>query len=444
VIRSAQVRTGALFAILLALPAAARANPDALVPTISPPDWQGVTGSATNIFARVDYEFEDDSSQLFREQVGAPGTNPAGPVPLHRDLAFSQQRHTITPRIDVGLLRDTWIYGALPIVVAQSRVLRYDSGVDAGTSSTIADGLVGAGGFDAHDPTTPPGGDVVFRGVGRHGLDQLHLGVGVAPMNQQRDPTKPTWKLGAEARVAVGRVMRFDPTAPAANTSVGYGVHELRLWTTFDRRIGWAEPWAEFFWQVPLAETSSSLFQNPGFGTSHTDKMQQAGVQFGLEATFVDTPDKNRISLDLGARAIAHFSGREYSEMWEVFAYAGNPATGGPLVLDADPTTAGPQPLAHPGITNLENFLETGAHAALRGELGTHVRFAVLGDAVWKTDHVITFADAGIDKNGDDLVNPGTSEVNPLHVDRIDLVGHRYHSVHGFTVIVGVQGQVLF
>jgi len=63
---------------------------------------------------------------------------------------------------------------------------------------------------------------------------------------------------------------------------------------------------------------------------------------------------------------------------------------------------------------------------------------------VWLSDHVITFADAGVDKNGNNVIDPGTNEVNPLHVDAIDLVGHRYHSVHGMSYILGVQGQVLF
>jgi len=43
-----------------------------------------------------------------------------------------------------------------------------------------------------------------------------------------------------------------------------------------------------------------------------------------------------------------------------------------------------------------------------------------------------------------DLVNPGTAEVNPLHNQKIDLVGHRYRSVGNFGVVIGVQGQVLF
>jgi hypothetical protein len=64
---------------------------------------------------------------------------------------------------------------------------------------------------------------------------------------------------------------------------------------------------------------------------------------------------------------------------------------------------------------------------------------------VWKTDHAISFADAGVDRADDgDLVNPGTDEVNPLHAPLIDLVGHRYRSVDGFDIVLGVTGQVLF
>jgi hypothetical protein len=70
----------------------------------------------------------------------------------------------------------------------------------------------------------------------------------------------------------------------------------------------------------------------------------------------------------------------------------------------------------------------------------------VVADTVWKTDHAISFADAGVDRSTDDndLVNPGTDEVNPLHVPTIDLVGHRYRSVDGFDLVIGVSGQVLF
>jgi hypothetical protein len=454
-IRSHRVRSLIVVAAVVgAFALVAEANPDALVPSLAPPgNWQGVQGSATDVFVHIDYEYEIDRSSITRERVGDPSADPNGPLTAQKDLVFHQYRHTVIPKVEVGLLHDTWIYAAMPIVITQSRELKFDSGVDASTSSTFGydPANPGANGyglltspFDAQAPSTPPPAGFAFRGVDRHGLDQLNLGFGVAPMNQRRDDTKPTWKIGAEIRIPIGRVQRFDPTLPGDNTAVGAGAYEMRLWTTFDRRLGWAEPWVELFWQAPVGYTDAALFKNPGFGATNTGKQQQAGVFGGFEVYAVDDKDHNRISLDLGARAIAHFEGRDYSELWEVFAYSGHSDLGGPLALDADPTTAGNQSLNHPGISNFENYLETAARIALRGELGTHVRFAVLGDMVWKTDHVISFADAGVDKSGNDLVDPNTAEVNPLHVDRIDLVGHRYHSVDNFGVIIGVQGMVLF
>src|SRR5439155_23925918 len=99
---------------MLALPVAARANPDSLVPTLSPPgSYIAVQGSATNIFARIDYDYETDRADIMREETGG--------LVLAHDLVFHSVKHTITPRIEVGLLKDTWIYGALPIVVTQMR-----------------------------------------------------------------------------------------------------------------------------------------------------------------------------------------------------------------------------------------------------------------------------------------------------------------------------------
>jgi hypothetical protein len=427
-----------------ALAFVAHANPDGLVPTLEPPGQWGsaVQGSATDVFVYIDYNYEVDRASITREAVGTT-TATTGPVPVEKDLLFHQYRHTITPRIEVGLLKDMWLYGALPIVISQSRELKLDQGVTTMSSSTIADGYVPQAGFDANNPTTPPPGGIVFRGADRHGLDQVHVGLGVAPMNQARDDTKPTWKIGGELRIPIGRVQRFDPTDPGGNSAVGHGTYEARLWTTFDRRLGWAEPWVELFWQVPVGYTDAAPFKNPGFGATNTGMQQSAGVVGGFEAYAIDDKDHNKISLELGGHAIAHFEGRDYSEMWEVFAYAGHSSTD-PLSLDADPTMAGVQPLSHPGISNLENYLETAARVAVRGELGKNVKFAVLGDMIWKTDHIISFADAGVDRSGNDLVDPGTAEVNPLHNDRIDLVGHRYHSTDNFGVVLTVQGMVLF
>ncbi len=236
-------------------------------------------------------------------------------------------------------------------------------------------------------------------------------------------------------------------------------MHEVRLWTSFDKKIGWAEPHAEVFWQVPIAVTSSSPFQDLGYGSTHALPGEQAGVSFGFEAAAVDDKaTQNHVSLDLGSRIVAHFEGRDYSEMWEVFKLAGNASSTCRTrwALDADPTTAGGAGAVQSRRHEHREYLQVAANAALRVQIGKRVRLAFLGEVVVNTDHAITFDDAGIPspscapgqttncENGNPVVHPNTREVNPAYVPAIDLVGHRYLSEHDLGVVLGLQAQFLF
>lgn len=445
------LRTLAIVGAVAGASSPAFANPDLLVPSA------GVEGAPMSVHIRLDYGYELDSSTIMREHVGAPDADPLGGVPRSKDLVFHQYRHILTPRAEVGIFRDTWLSVALPIVIGQARELELAPGIGRGDSLTLETGLLPVGGFDARDPSAAPPGDLVFRGVSRSGLDQIHVGLNVAPMNQRRDDTKPTWKVGAEMRFAIGRVQRFDSLDPGSETGVGRGIHEIKLWTSVDRRFSWTEGWFEMFWKAPIAARETSLFKDPGFGTTNAKASQSGGVSFGVETYALDDKQTgNQISLDIGGRIVGHFEGRQYSELWEVFAYAGDSRGTGALILDRDPTETGRQAMSHPGISNVENYLETAGRFALRASLGAHVRFAAIVDLTWKTDHVISFADAGVDlpscsdssgaceDSTNDVVNPGTREVNPLHSAPIDLVGHRYHSVDNFGVVVGLEAQALF
>ncbi len=424
------------------------ANPASEVASAADP------GNTADLHVTVDYAYEADKSTIVRESIGT-NPDPLAPIQKTKDLTFHQFRHVITPRATMGIYHDTFVSVALPIVIQQARELELVNGLARTDSSTVVDGLLPAEGFDATDPGTPLPDNLMFKGRKRSGLSQVHLGLGVAPMSQLRDPTKPTWKLGADVMLAVGKIMKFDALDPGSETGVSKGVHELRLWTSFARRFPHTEGHMELFWQVPLRERKGSLFRDPGFGATNTKLGQQAGINFGLEAYAIDDKaNRNRISFDLGASVVGHFEGRDYTEMWEVFALAGDSRGAGPLILDADPTVADVQPLSHPGISNFENYLETSTRFALRAALGNHAQFAVVVDLKWKTDHAISFADAGVDlptcgngrceADANDLVNPGTQEVNPLHAPRIDLVGHRYLSTDNFGVVVGIQGRVLW
>jgi hypothetical protein len=447
VLRTITVGFGLVSATLVGAPAA-HANPAGVVPTAGAPD----AGAAVHVV--VDYAYELDDAQINREQVGA-GADPLGPQQLRADLAFRQVRQLVTPRAELAIYRNVWVSFAAPIVLAQSSELRLAAGVDRLTSSTFADGLLPAGGFDAQAPGTPLTGDLAFRSIQRRGVPELRGGLGWAPMNQALDDTKPTWKLGVEGRFAIGPVMQLDAADPASDAGVSTGVHELRVWTSIDRRFRYFEGWFEVSFRQPIATSGDSLFQDPGFGARSVRPGPTGSAAFGLETYVVDHPTSGRrYSIDVGGRLTTHFEGRGYSEMWEVFAFAGG--SGGPLQLDADPLTSGVQALANPGVSNIEGYLEASGRVALRARLGRHVSLAALGEVVWKSNHVISFADAGVDlptcplggsrceNDNNDLVNPGTQEVNPLQTPLVDLVGHRYQAVDNRGIVLGAEVQILF
>lgn len=453
---------------VLALPTSASAGPDSEVASSFEDE------DRFDLHLTLDYGYELHTGAVMREQVRSD-LGQGDPVPVGRDLFYKSSRHVITPRAELGIFHNLALTFALPIVVIDQRTLELDQRdtpcsfvtprtcIDRASSSTIADGLLPMQGFDADDPATGfPGDDaLIFRGPDRKGLDQFHVGFVVAPMNQANDDTKPTWKLGAELRISVGEVAELDGDDPGANTGVSSGVHELKLYSTVARRIGWAEPYFEAWWQAPISEKQASPFQDPGFGARSIDKQQEAGTRFGFEAIAVDKgPERQRVSLDLSARVLAHFEGRNYSPMWEVFALAGDAERAGPLVLDESPTQAGMQAMSHPGISNVENYLEVGGRAALRADLGPLVHIAALFEISNETRHVLTFADAGVDFEAcsggssgsgtacepasNEVVNPGTAEVNPVHAPVIDLVGHRYVLDGAMNLTFGVQARVLF
>ena len=99
-------------------------NPASLVPGGQDPDNPNVDEAqkSVDVFGEVDYSYELDSSTVVRERLG-PGADPDAPLPTVQDLKYKQFKHTITPRLQVGIYHDTFLYAALPIVITQVREL---------------------------------------------------------------------------------------------------------------------------------------------------------------------------------------------------------------------------------------------------------------------------------------------------------------------------------
>jgi hypothetical protein len=444
-----------------------------------------------DLFVGVRYLFEARRAAIKRELSGTVlEDTPPGAVPIVRDLVFHEDRHVITPHAAIGVFRDLQLSFALPIVVNLTREYEFDQRadpcvfpgssqpatcIDRTNSSTLIDKLLpdganGSIGYDAGDPTT--GFDLdsttLFRSVGRSGLDQVHLGVSWAPMNQERDDTKPTWVLSAELRYSVGKIMKWDRLDPGSQTGVSRGVHEVRLSTGVSKRTRWAEPFVFFWWLAPIGvrgdnarDPDSSLFWDVGFGQRSARPQQSAGTLFGFEAIVYDKPGSGeRLNLELAGRLEAKFNGLGYSEMWEPFAFAGdvhdNPT--GPLVVDLDPTSPQDTPVSHPGVSLIENYMSFGARAGLNAQLGKNVKFGASFEIGRDQTHTITYTDAGrelpacgmgaappsCEVPDDDVVTPDTVEVDPLHKQIIDVTGRRYLVDETTVLTVLVNGTIVF
>lgn len=437
-----------------------------------------------DLFVTVRYEFEARHASIKREFAGLMGSMVDGPVPVVKDLRYKQTRHLLTPRLEVGAFRDLQLHAELPIVLADGREYGWDQTadpcifandpqgrmptcIDIRNSSTVGidgfrllpDGTMGGGmGYDAGDPMAnfdPVNSKTVFRGVNRKGLDTINFGLTWAPVNQEKDDTKPTWVIGAEFRLSIGQIMKFNRFMPGTEDGVSEGVHWFRASTGLSKRTTWAEPYVFFWWQAPIGvrgdtpeDPEGSLFWDVGFGQENKTPQQQAGTVFGFEAIpWENKRQKQKIALQLQGRVEAHFEGRGYSEAWELFAYAGdridNP--GGPLLLDSDPVAAGAQLMSHPGVTDIENYLTWGGRMGVRGQVGERAKFDASFEISGDQQHRISWTDAGREgADADDVITPGTAEVNPLHRQIIDVVGRRYIAGGSavFTFLVG--GTLLF
>jgi len=432
-----------------------------------------------NLHTSIDYKFSSRSSVIKREFVGFPGSQEDDPVPLVRDLLFSGSSHELIPKIELGIFHNLWLSASLPLVLHSANTLSFDQRdkpcvfpgagtptcINADNSTTVQDGLLPSTGFDSRDPNGPgftnPNASTIFRGTSRRGTSQLRLGIGVAPMNQANDDTKPTWKIGSELRLPLGATKKFNRFDPNKAKGVSDGVTSVRLWTSMAREIGWAEPHFELWWQAPLTEKANAPLAplDQGFGVTSEAPQQNVGTTFGVEATLWEKPEESlRVGVDLSTTLNAYFEGRGYSDMWEVFAYAGTATDpSAPLVLDEEPTISGVQSKSHPGVSNIENYMTLDSQFRVTADAGDRVRFSAGMGLQYEQSHLISFANAGTDlptctggvvancETGDNVVvNPGTTEVNPLHAPTIDLAGHRYRVGEGKTLLFTLNARFLF
>src|SRR5262245_54002326 len=82
-----------------------------------------------HVFLGVDYTFSARRAAIKRELSGATNTGAApDTIPIVKDLVFAEDRHVVTPHLELGIFRDVQLGVALPIVVSMNRTYEFDQG----------------------------------------------------------------------------------------------------------------------------------------------------------------------------------------------------------------------------------------------------------------------------------------------------------------------------
>jgi hypothetical protein len=439
---------------------------------------QDFNDNAFDLHFGVSYDFDFKKAAIQREW-GAGGKNN-----LARDLVYRQFRHTVTPTLEIGLWHDLSVYVAMPVVISDTRNYEFDQEqggdcvfpenpsttnfepgsatcVNKTNSTSIRDGIIPRDGFDALEDSNPYGQftdketDVIFRAPVRRGLDQIHVGMKIGVLSQDRKSHLPNWLIGLEGRFAIAKGQTFSraiqTSDPSGNHRVGRGMHELGVWTALSRRYRFLDPFFGAHWRQSL-RAGNSQFENYGSTQGKVNPQSEAGAYFGAEIVpWENKTQGKRFSIVLMGSTALHYNGRAYSEVWELLADSpalvgdyspGNSqgcSAGAALAHAAanplDPArnggyvAAGGQDCAsYNGITTVNDFGTFGLNAGLNFHMSKYARLNFGVDMSTNTRHFVTAASRGDgSKSGDpDLVEQDSVDVNPVRRDVVDNVGRRY------------------
>ena len=329
--------------------------------------------------------------------------------------------------------------------------------VNADNSTSVFDGILPKGGYDAANRGVGLGGNQAFRSVtrgarggsGADAFDTFNLGLTWAPLSQARDDTKPTWTVLVEGQFSIGNIKAFDRAAPDKNHGVSDGTHRLFIQTALSKRFRWFEPYWSAWYLLPIPR-GDSLYVDYGRAQKQKNPMQQGGTSFGTEIVPLDRAERQyKLAIDLRGRIEGHFNGRGYSEAWELLAGAPalacddaqapyNPACGGGA--PANPYNLKP---AFTGVTTIENYATLGVDLGLQAQLGPYIRFRTGFLYSHDQSHLITGEDIGTPMNGSGRVTE-PNEFNPAYRPIIDQVGRRYRVDNVNTYDFYLWAQVMF
>lgn len=382
--------------------------------------------------------------------------------------SYSQSLTVLEVGGDIGIHHDLALSLRLPLILADARELS-----DLDGSSRNPQRL--------QDPNGQQLFSLPFKSPTRSGVDWFSAALNYAIFNQQRDPTKPTWVIGAEGRFAIGDRIHAcnenaqikcpdpaNPTGPGREPGISRGMHSIIANTVFSRRFGYVEPYTGFRMHVELPQSNSDFGATSDIKGTLLNRPPIVGTfTVGMEVYPWENREQfQRVVIDLRLRGSYHSPGRDYTELFDALGSSQaatlrnpNPSAyrAGPdgFTSVADPNAA---KVFFTGITDQQAFGAFGSSAGVTWQAGEYMKFTAGLGLTYVQSHLITAADAcnpdfkgdagasGPCRTGAASAGGGstTGIPNPNHRQVIDLPGRRF-SVDDTTIVdLWLSGVVMF
>ncbi len=405
------------------------------------------------------YEHSWRNSKIYRESsILQPGLTRGGFTSSNLNVAnYSQKTSRLLTRADIGVYKDIAIVVRLPVILSDDRQLEQNGGTLPSTT------LVGNPGEQLFA--------LPFKSPTRSGIEYLALGMDFGPMNQARNPTKPTWMLGGEVRIDVSEPMHACNKSPAAlnvqssqvqcayphdidrdgngseadyrdndtglqldegpsgqrKPGVSRGTTGLAFHTFLSRRVKYIEPYGGFdvLFEFP---TSSSDFQATDLQGSLVNHPPLRGkMTVGIAVIPWEIRDAfQRLTIDGRFTGEYVSEGRDYNELFDALGSSDAPSIRFPQFSDyhANPVTSdvgnhpsvvdpASQKVYYTGLTDTQQhgIYTFGVQATYQA--GEFVKFNVGGSYMLVQGHFLSFDQACNPDFNNNLAASGPCRTNP-------------------------------
>lgn len=336
-----------------------------------------------------------------------------------RELDYQRHSFRLRPRIDVGVFHDLAVFFEWPIVLYDQQSTRFHSGTSA-ANSTITRDMESAPSLDGWPQTGGSGGDFpddngsavygfpaqsyngwkMNRGDGsfesvRAGFDYPILGVRWSPLNNERDPSKPTITLQADYNLGFIPLPVSDPTndrhTPSDPGPVARGLHEFHFHVGMSKRWLLLDPYFLVDYWLPFRATDGYPGLNP---------RQRGGFTLGLEVIAFENPKiAQRLTINVASWAQLHSEGRDYSEVSDLLGE----------------------------VTYTGQFMRVGGNLGAHFKVFEYAYLELVGSGFYDTEHFVTAESIGQDRNDNEAVDidPAAKERNQYFNPVLDTPGRR-------------------